>query len=319
MILLNIFCKCLFFAELIINKNVMIFLLMIFSAYFNIYSQEKIKGVRYLSSFSVKDDSNSILESSYEIAIGPTENKIFVTDSKNNRIIILDKNYNYIDSFRHSFDFPYAIAIRDDNLYVGNTYKYFIDVFNKDGSFLRTLNTGSLKSHIAYISSMAFTSDGSLFVVNSVRSFIDIFDKGGNYLFSFGGDGVAKGQFTEPYGVAVSSNDSIYITDNNNRIQVFDKNGLFLFQWGRSGSRYGEFDTPRGIAIDKFDNIYVADSINSRIQVFDKGGKYVYSFGKRGTRNGEFGRPYFITLDSNDRIYVVDEWNYRTQVFALIY
>ena len=85
----------------------------------------------------------------------------------------------------------------------------------------------------------------------------------------FGKEGLGKGKFKYPLGVAVSDGDQIVVADNlNHRVQVFDSNGTFLRSFGHYGKNAGEFRHPFGIATDKDGKIFVADSDNNRIQIF---------------------------------------------------
>ena len=51
---------------------------------------------------------------------------------------------------------------------------------------------------------------------------VSVFDKDGRFIHKFGSYGSATGQFSNPYGIAVSPKNDVYVADfSNNRVQIF--------------------------------------------------------------------------------------------------
>lgn len=133
------------------------------------------------------------------------------------------------------------------------------------------------------------------------------------YSSQFGSSGTGDGQFTAPWGVAVTA-DKIYVADSlNHRIQVFSRTGQFISQWGSQGSGNGQFETPTNIRIGSDGNIYVVDIGNNRIQVFDGNGTFLSeksSFTDSDGNQYTFNAPRDLAFDSSGNVYVVDETPY---------
>ena len=108
-----------------------------------------------------------------------------------------------------------------------------------------------------------------------------------NYAFitKWGSTGSERGQFRDPYSLAVDSAGSVYVGDlENHRIQKFDSDGKFLKTWGSEGSKKDELKFPEKVIFDSStDNLYVADRENNRIKKFDSEGKLVMMWGTKGT------------------------------------
>ncbi len=164
--------------------------------------------------------------------------------------------------------------------------------------------------------------DGRVYVADSGDSQVVVFDKSGKEIERWGKRGNGKGDFLEPWGIAVDDG-KIYVSDTwNHRIQVFSGKGKFLFSWGTFASTGGKlidpgvFWGPRDIAIDRAGNIYVSDTGNKRIQEFTPDGKFVAMWGGFGSDKGKFDEPVGLAIDAKGNIYVADTWNQRIQKFS---
>jgi tripartite motif-containing protein 71 len=155
-------------------------------------------------------------------------------------------------------------------------------------------------------SSIAVDSTGAVFVTDPPNDRVDMFRfaspcpigitqvKPGVCLFkTWGSHGTGKGQFDEPWAIAVDSNNDVFVADtHNNRIQKFHlpvhfvslcpsgtirmpppPRGLcYVTEWGSLGlgtsTPIGQFSIPAGISVDSAGRVYVVDMNNNRIQVF---------------------------------------------------
>ena len=132
------------------------------------------------------------------------------------------------------------------------------------------------------------------------------------YLRTIGKNGVAKGQFSSPRGIAYSNaHGVILIADTQNRrVQAFDSLGTWQFLIQDS-----EMTSPIGVATDSTGKIYVVDSNDCKVRVFTSNGTLITSFGGKGTANGQMKSATGISVN-NDKIYVVDNENFRINIFA---
>ena len=190
--------------------------------------------------------------------------------------------------------------------------------YTTDGS-IPTSSTGTQYSAPVSISStttlkaIAYKTD---WTDSSIRSGIYTIE----YLFSriWGKYGTDKGQFRNPFGIAVGPKEYVYVSDSvNNRVQKFTPSGVYNTYWGSYGPDKGQFSTPKGIAVDPDTGyVYIADSGNHRVQKFTPSGVYNTLWGSKGTGKGQFITPTGIAVDPDTGyVYIADSGNHRIQVF----
>ena len=60
-------------------------------------------------------------------------------------------------------------------------------------------------------------------------------------MFKFGNEGVKKGEFKHPKGVAYSGKGYVIVADSeNHRVQLFNEDGRFLRAFGSQGNQEGK-------------------------------------------------------------------------------
>ena len=167
----------------------------------NYYTKEH----KYLGSFGTKEN---IAPSDVKVL----NDKIWVCDSKGNRINVYDKaTKSFLDYF------PKA-AEGDDNFLFSPT----------------NLDVGPDK---IYVSDMG---DGT----------VKVYNYQGDHIQTIASFGIQMGQLYRPKGVAVDKEGNVYVVDANfQNIQIFDKEGkLLLFFGGPTGDRGGMY-LPTSVAI----------------------------------------------------------------------
>jgi uncharacterized protein (TIGR03663 family) len=186
-----------------------------------------------------------------------------------------------------------------------------------------------------FTSPRAVAVDGQsrIYVADSGNNRVQVFNPDGSFLRQFGstckldtkegcqGDG--RGQFNEPWGIAVDQEGNVYVSDTwNHRVQKFDKDGKFVNQWGVFESTGGElgkpfaFYGPRQVTIGKDGKVYIMDTGNKRVQAFNPDGSFLTQFGGGGVVDGRFDEPTGIAQDSAGNWYIADAWNRRVQKFG---
>jgi DNA-binding beta-propeller fold protein YncE len=165
----------------------------------------------------------------------------------------------------------------------------------------------------------------TLVIVDSGNNLIRWETRLGMFLQKFGKEGIDRGEFRRPTGIAVDSDGIAYICDTgNDRIQIAgvwtdrltELPGKCHAVFGTTGDAPGQFRSPQGIALDRDRNIYVADTGNHRIQVFDVTGKFLGEWGSQGTAEGRFTQPSGIAIHG-ESLFVTDSGNHRVQKFDL--
>ena len=194
-----------------------------------------------------------------------------------------------------------------------------IQVFDRDGKFLRTWSTPEF--NVDGPSGLTVDRHGRLLVADTHFYRVLVYDRDGKLLLQIG-DGVqgsTPGRFGYPTDVVIDKAGNFYVSEygENDRIQVFSPEGKWLRQWGGHGYEPGEFLRPRAMAIDDRERIYVADSTNNRIQVFDTQGKLLRYWGEKGDGPGQLYYPFDLAIGPDKCLYVCEYGNSRVQKFSL--
>lgn len=192
-------------------------------------------------------------------------NKIFLFDSDDEKIKLLN------DELELNQPTGILFNQAQNEIWVVETKNHLIKVLDSKGNYLRSIGkrgTGNLEFNFP---TFIHYDTGKIYIVDAMNFRIQILDSKGDFINSFGKAGDASGYFASIKGISVDNSGKIYIVDGLfNAVQIFDSNGNFLSYFGSKGSEPGKFLLPVGIYIDAEDNIYVADSYNSRIQIFKK-------------------------------------------------
>ncbi len=173
---------------------------------------------------------------------------------------------------KEGLDRPTGLALDEahNRMYVADTTKHRIVVYDMDGKYLRAFGErGSEPGQLNFPINLAVDKDGNLLVTDSGNFRVQVFDGKGKFLNTFGQLGDTYGAFSRPKGIALDSDGDVYVVDAAfNNFQIFNREGKVLLFVGTAGRSVGSFWLPTGIFIDRSDKVYVVDSINQRIQVF---------------------------------------------------
>jgi sugar lactone lactonase YvrE len=125
--------------------------------------------------------------------------------------------------------------------------------------------------------------------------------------------GSGPGQFSSPWGVAVSSTRFAVADTNNARLQVFSRQGGFLFMIALPRAVHDQAPRPFGVAFDAEGNIYTLDLNNDRLIAYDPSGRLLYATGTAGSLIGQFDRPQGVAASFPGYLYIADKYNARIQ------
>ena len=171
------------------------------------------------------------------IAIHPSSKRVYVADSNNHCVKILNPDLTLWSSFGHEG--------------------------SGDGQFKNPYD-------------VAFDSTGKVYVTDQNNHRIQVFTAEGDYLKQFGSYGSGSGELNGPNGICIDAEDVVYVTEwHNNRVSLYGYQDIdnfsvpqFLKSFGYLASKREQFKSPYGIAIGKDENIYIADLANNRIQIY---------------------------------------------------
>ena len=158
----------------------------------------------------------------------------------------------------------------NNKLYVADTKNDRIQVLNSDLTFFHVFGkTGSGDGCFDHPRSVACDSTGNVYVADCFNNRIQVFTANGQFVRKFGKGGHREGELDRPNSIAIDSSDKVYICEFfNHRISVFTSEGQFLTAFGKKGTKPGEFNFPTGLAVDSNGVVYVCDSDNNQIQAF---------------------------------------------------
>lgn len=260
------------------------------------------------------------------MAVTVAGDRIYVADTNNKRVQVLDRNGNQIKTIGSwgnnpgQFQFPYGIALDSKGrIYVADIYIGGISVFDKDGKFLNYFAEKTPKEKTLLMPAGVYIADDKVYVTDVKRNQVLMFDINGKLLRVLGKKGRTNpGEFNAPNALTIDQDGNLYVVDTGNqRVQVFDKNGKFkkFINGSKDGKGDSIFVNPRGIGVDSRGNLYVVSNLTHFIYVFDKTGKQIYVFGGQGDLDKQFSLPNGLFIDSQDQIYITDTTNQRIAVW----
>ncbi len=243
------------------------------------------------------------------------KSRIYTTDIASKSVYVFDKDENEVlimsGSDNEKFLYPIdVVADKQGNIYVSDSVRVKVYVFDADGDFQYTIAPKKLQRCVG----ITIGENNNLYIVDALADQIHVTSLKGEYLYSIGQIGKAEGEFNKPTFIA-ADNGNIYVSDSmNHRIQVLSEKGEFILSFGQLGQNIGDFGSPRGIALDSEGNIYVTDTMFNNIQIFNQKGELLLVVGHYGARAGEFALPEDIAILEDGSIYISDTNNRRIQV-----
>lgn len=208
------------------------------------------------------------------VAAAP-DGRVFVADGGAGRVVMIDAKGGVDREIKAPGGFlrPTGIAIdaKRDRLYVADTGRHVVQIFESGGKHLRTLGgRGSGQGEFNFPTYLWVAErDGSLLVCDSMNFRIQTFNAAGAWTSAFGEYGDRPGYLARPRGVCTDADGNIYVVDGAmEAVQVFDRAGRLLLFFGQSGTGPGGFALPGGIATADGETLYVADTYNARLQAF---------------------------------------------------
>jgi DNA-binding beta-propeller fold protein YncE len=230
------------------------------------------------------------------------DNKLYIAETVHSRVTIIDPvngTWEYLKGLSNPkgvLKAPANLAFDGDgNLYVADTERKEIVVYDKAGNYLNAFGKELEKG--SRIVGVGVYQD-RLYALDLGTSLIRILDrKTGEQIKSIGYIDKPNQSLRLPGYFTFDNNGAIYVTNTgNNKVMKYDIDGNFLGSFGGIGDRAGNFVRPRGINVDDAGRIFVVDGGFNTVSIFDDKFRLLTFFGWPGLETGSLNLPSGIAV-----------------------
>ena len=201
-------------------------------------------------------------------------------------------------------------------LYIADTQNNRIVILDETGMVLSTWGTqGTEPGQFNQPRSIAVDHFGNFWVLDSGNSRVEIFSAGGQYNATFGSFGTGDYSLNNPLSLALNNIDQGIIADTGNfRFEVFNNGGAGVTQEGWFGDGPYQFKEPAGVVVTKEGWVAIVDGQNDGINFYNsRNGEYEFVGMWRAKDNiiSPNYDPHYrsIACDAQDRLYLTDVKN----------
>jgi DNA-binding beta-propeller fold protein YncE len=213
----------------------------------------------------------------------------------------------------------------DDLVYVADSGNHRIQVFDRDGAFVR--GWGSFGTEPGQFNEPwgLAVDDAFVYVADTWNHRIQKFTLEGELVGAFGQSGSPAaddpggglGLFFGPRDVVLIGDDRLLVTDTgNHRLQLLERDGDFIMPIGAFGNAPGQFNEPVGLAAAPDGSVYVADTWNGRVQRLSPDLAAVGEFRIEAWAGQSINNKPYIGVDSGGRVYITDPEGYQVLIFS---
>ena len=261
------------------------------------------------------------------------KDRVYVADFYNHRVQVLTKEGVHVRNFgvlgQLGFDnehlhCPTGVWVEpglEGHVYVADHANYRIQVFAKNGTFVRSIGAHGQGNDQFNEPLGVVTDEDHLYVADSQNARVQVLTKRGEYVRTLDGItgtfGGGDNTLACPSGVTVD-NGNVYIADTgNNRVKVLTKQGVLVripFSQELPDRAWNNGVRNMAVEAGPTGRLYVSDGENKEIKVLAKNGENVRIIG--GGR-GRLGCPSDVAVEHgpDGLVYVTDSIKHRVVVF----
>jgi sugar lactone lactonase YvrE len=171
------------------------------------------------------------------LAIDNENRLLYVTDAEQDLVFVYDADPPYklvrklgkpgtehTSTLPGEFAKPVGVAVdQDGNVFVTDTWNNRIEVFDADGTFIRTFGeAGDGPGYFARPKGISIDGDGHVWVADAMQDRVQVYTPEGRLLIYMGEHGLLPGQFQSLTNVMVDKNNRVLTTElYSGRLQVF--------------------------------------------------------------------------------------------------
>ena len=165
-----------------------------------------------------------------------------------------------------------AISPIKGQVYIADSHNHRIQVLNPDLTFSHSFGRlGLANGQFKYPKGIAIDCQGLVYVADFGNNRIQKFTPNGKFLAQFPSYGSGPRQLNCPRGITIDTAGTglVYVSEGgNHRVSVFTSDGVLVSSFGREGSNIDQFDGPIGLRFDKMGFLYVCDCRNKRLVIY---------------------------------------------------
>ncbi len=255
------------------------------------------------------DASGKSMDMPYSLYVDPQNNRYYISDAYNNRLLSFSKK----GKFLHSFSANGRLKLPLGMLHEPNGILWVVERGNNS---LARINLKTHKIHLFHLSYKGIPLflgrlhqyNGKLYILDKMTGNIYALDQDLHILkvFKYTGNGTGFIDFKVMRG-------GLWALEQETRtVYRFGLNGKLIEKIHLSK----QMDFPYSLAVGPAGMIYIADRHKNCIFVFDGTGEFVYKFLSLGQDRGKVYYPAEIDFDPWGRLCVVEEGNGRVEVFG---
>lgn len=285
-------------------KRILFFLIPAFLICLNLQAQEI--QVEAVTSFEAGFN--------YPTDLHGLDDAVFVLDGMNDRVVKLSlgKQAEIISPQRETIQKSVGICIQNGNLWIADTPRKRIVVFNQNGRVIDVfeLNHGTEPVGLTVVNDAVAVSDRSNHAIQVIE-----FD--GSEKYFWGKRGSEVGEFINPGFLATGPENRLIIGDMlNRRVMSYSPSGRFPQIVVKPGIERGQSFRPKGVALDSKDRVWVVDGYTGSLQAFRISSNFLGVAVSEGEQV-DLKTPMGIWIDSEDRIWIVESMANRVSVWQI--
>ncbi|KAL3268863.1 hypothetical protein HHI36_007952 [Cryptolaemus montrouzieri] len=251
--------------------------------------------------FGAKGSGKEEFMQPVSVAVDENEDIVYVLDTGNSRIKVLDKNLMFIKHITNEGLLGRSctgIALSNNGLTVINWRTKYITEMTPDGNTVKSFTHAGFSEPIDIAVDRTY---GHILVADNGTSCIFVFDDDGKFLFQVG----SKDIFNSISSVAIGPAGEIIVADS--KVQLFSAKGDFLkviYDGGKGKGRYG------GLSVDSENRILASRSDHkgkSYLQILSMAEENLNSC--IDSQNSKLKRPSGVAVTADNHVIVVDLGN----------